>query len=69
MVQNNQVLSLAWQNGHVALNEDSIICFVYNTEKKKKKILLNIFSELVLANTIFTIFVDKKCEQTPKPKY
>lgn len=42
MVQNNQVLSLAWQNGYVAFNKDSII---------------------------FTIFVDKKCEQTPKLKY
>lgn len=34
MVQNNQVLSLAWQNGHVVFNEDFIICFVHNTEIK-----------------------------------
>ncbi len=58
MVQNNHVLSLARQNGHVVFNEDFIICFVHNTEIKNVKT----FSELVLANTIFTIIVDKKCE-------
>lgn len=42
VVQYNQVLSLACQNGHVALNEDAIICFVHNIEIIKKNIWQNI---------------------------
>lgn len=57
MVQYNQVLSLACQNGHVALNEDAIICFVHNIEIIKKTFDKTFYELLVvLANTNITIF-------------
>lgn len=57
MVRYNQVLRLACQNGHVALNEDTIICFVHNIEIIKKTFNKTFFELLVmLANTNIIIF-------------